>query len=49
MYSNVLLKIFNDITCKSCEQRFVTKEHRTMDTNLILWLYISVLQFVINF
>ena len=28
--------LFNDVTCKSREQRLITKEHIAMHTNLIL-------------
>ena len=38
------LVVFNDITGKSREQRFITKEHIAMYTNLILLaLYSSIL------
>ena len=36
--------LFNDVTCKSHEQRLVTKEHIAMHTNLIFFaLYSSTL------
>ena len=38
----VLLRVFNDVTSKPCEQRIITKEHIAMHKNLILLLYIPV-------
>ena len=32
---NVLLRVFNDITSESHEQRLITKEHIAMHTNLL--------------